>query len=269
MKHSIRFCILPAILLLALPLQAREPAPWYDVEMIVYANREAGGGTELWPSVTTTPDWSSSVRLAPAPATESGLIGPYTLLTESEHRLTAEWHALKRTHGRLDPLLHVAWSQPVSSGKRADTVFLQSFIDPASTPTITSTPPELEGTVKLSINRYLHVELDLLLHEKSAEPLSIGESLFAPAVQSYRLNSHRRMRSGELHYIDHPRMGVLITAHPHEFAETLTEEAAEPSAAPGTDGMAVETATTPAVQTGDSVPQAPAGASGNGSSPGE
>ena len=33
---------------------------------------------------------------------------------------------------------------------------------------------------------------------------------------SYTLQSHRRMRSKELHYIDHPLVGILIQINPVE-----------------------------------------------------
>jgi hypothetical protein len=70
----------------------------------------------------------------------------------------------------------------------------------------------MEGTVTLSLNRYLHAHVDLLLRR----PRGIDPSSGLPTTSTYRLQAHRRMRSGELHYIDHPAMGILILVTPFQ-----------------------------------------------------
>jgi len=86
---------------------------------------------------------------------------------------------------------------------------------------------ELEGTIKIHIARYLHLTTDLWLTQGSKEtnltwpsvPTRPGSS---STKASYNLTSYpvatlrerRRMRSKELHYIDHPLMGVLILFTP-------------------------------------------------------
>ncbi len=60
--------------------------------------------------------------------------------------------------------------------------------------------PELQGTLTLSESRFLHVEPNLWLALHDGD----GEYYFASLTQS------RRLRVGELHYIDNPRLGVLI-----------------------------------------------------------
>ena len=60
--------------------------------------------------------------------------------------------------------------------------------------------PELQGTLTLSESRFLHVEPNLWLALHDGD----GEHYFASLTQS------RRLRVGELHYIDNPRLGVLI-----------------------------------------------------------
>lgn len=48
------------------------------------------------------------------------------------------------------------------------------------------------------------------------------------------LRQHRRMRSNELHYIDHPLMGLLIKVTPYEFPEQEKEQSGDISE-PATD----------------------------------
>ena len=58
----------------------------------------------------------------------------------------------------------------------------------------------LEGTVQVERRRYLHLSVDLLFQDAQLE--------------SVRVTEDRRMRSEELHYLDHPRIGMLTIARP-------------------------------------------------------
>lgn len=61
----------------------------------------------------------------------------------------------------------------------------------------------LEGLVQLSRGRFLHFDADLVLRPADGS---------APV----RVRLNRRMRSGELHYLDHPRVGILVQAERYE-----------------------------------------------------
>jgi len=74
----------------------------------------------------------------------------------------------------------------------------------------------LGGLIRVTRGRYLHLETDLLLRDTNlAEP--------------ERIKLYRRMRSGELHYVDHPRVGILIQAERYE--PTVSRDTIDP--APG------------------------------------
>jgi hypothetical protein len=103
----------------------------------------------------------------------------------------------------------------------------------------------LDGTVTLVRSRFLHVYTDLIYtipsdtlpHAIRQRPLGnpvqatieVGSGSFGLApeplsMQSFPLRYHRRMRSNELHYIDHPLLGILILATPVEAdASELTQ----------------------------------------------
>ena len=74
-------------------------------------------------------------------------------------------------------LFHQAWRQ--AAGSRSDNAWYALG------------GPGLKGTVRLTRGRYLHVDIDF-------------------DVSGVRVREHRRMRSRVLHYIDHPRVGVLV-----------------------------------------------------------
>lgn len=128
-------------------------------------------------------------------------------------------------------------------------------------------PHRMEGTLKLVLSRYLHIYTDLLYREPLPESFSSDMLNTNPAVESaplqttaamaekatepdlfalaanpfnsdmmpryriYRMQQSRRMRSSELHYLDHPVLGMVIRVTPHELpkAESATGDAAAPS----------------------------------------
>ena len=46
----------------------------------------------------------------------------------------------------------------------------------------------------------------------------------SPQYNVYPINFHRRMRSKELHYLDHPIVGILVKALPVEKQEEPKEK---------------------------------------------
>lgn len=124
----------------------------------------------------------------------------------------------------------------------------------------------LDGTVRLVVSRYLHVYTDLYFtapvdwtdlpvapeaesdtdaEQANADSTSTGEdskttgldtTMIARgpngrAMLSYPFAQHRRMRSGELHYLDHPVLGMLIRVDRAEEAgeDDIESGAEEPS----------------------------------------
>lgn len=173
--------------------QTKKKTRWYNIEMIIFAQANAStGGNEIWPTLPGSPDISSVVAYDPVPS--------------SQRKLKAIYNSLKRTNGRLQPLIHKAWRQPVVSKKRTLPIAVSATADSFN----------LLGTVKISVKRYLHVDLDLLLSDsnRAAPILEDGKSLAAYSRRpaQYRVISHRKMRSEELHFIDHPKVGVIIKA---------------------------------------------------------
>jgi hypothetical protein len=59
----------------------------------------------------------------------------------------------------------------------------------------------MNGLVRMTRGRFLHLDAELTLRDTGG-----------------RAKLYRRMRSGELHYVDHPKFGILIEATPLEGA---------------------------------------------------
>lgn len=107
---------------------------------------------------------------------------------------------------------------------------------------------ELEGKITISLSRYLHTYVDLVLRRprlsiESASGSSVPTgntsdySADTRILNNHSLREHRRMRSKNLHYIDSPEFGMLILITPYQVPEEIE---AVPDAVEMTDDAAVD-----------------------------
>lgn len=178
------------------------------------------------------------------------VLRPFTLLDDSALELNSR--RLQRNQGRRI-LFHAGWYQPLRSREDTEPLLIEGSRRKGDY-------PDLQGTIRLYVSRYLHLETDLWLNTpgdylpadwKMPNPPLAPEALHTdqhffrvqlPTDWHYRpfaggysygvqqkpepeygwrhavtLKQKRRMRSGELHYIDHPLLGLLIKVTPYEF----------------------------------------------------
>lgn len=174
---------------------ASAEASWYRVEIVVFANTEATAGREeAWPAANTEPLPANARHLGPA-----GSGGAYAMVPGSELKLGGVVDALRRS-GSRKPLLHIGWKQPVMERGKAQPVVIEG--GPRRYLADGRSAAEIVGTLLLTRSRFLHVWPEL--HYTTQD---MGGA-------TYTMQDHRRMRSGELHYIDHPMFGLLILCTP-------------------------------------------------------
>ena len=70
---------------------------------------------------------------------------------------------------------------------------------------------DIEGWFAVTVGRYVHFRVDLMV--------ALDGNAFALVRES------RRLRSGEVHYLDHPMLGILVRTSPLEIPRTLREQA--------------------------------------------
>lgn len=199
---------------------------WYQVNIVVFENRNSAAGEE----VLDQPDGARFE--APADAVvidaidESGDAQGFQRTTIIDQEFNGVVASLQRSSA-YKVLVVKSWRQPGLERSRAIPVVLQggeSF----------GVNRRLEGSVRLVLSRYLHLETDLWLGEyvqNFAPPeapvnmpdssLPSDEGGIMPAVTSafeptrlIRMQDNRRMRSKELHYLDHPLIGVIVKVIP-------------------------------------------------------
>lgn len=199
----VRVCIVLLCGALAMPLAAAET--WYQVEVIVLAQRNPDVGDEGWPA-TVLPTASGTVLTIPdgsLPLAQNARIAP---VAPENLRLAGTARRIA-TNGNYELLLHTGWRQPGLSRDQALPVRIRSGLSPDAGGT---SQPRLDGTVRLSVARVLQFETDLRYRDPLAAPHADQTS--TPHI--YRMAESRRMRSKELHYLDHPMFGVIVLVTP-------------------------------------------------------
>ncbi|MBQ4864672.1 hypothetical protein J8L98_23590 [Pseudoalteromonas sp. MMG013] len=125
----------------------------------------------------------------------------------------------------LKPILHTGWRFPeqskrrapfikVFAGKRfpmpvsyhiADTVTEQGYVSllskkPQAMPSEHADNWQIEGLVKIHVRHYLYVTTDLDIRYE----IETGDTQIA------RMSQYTRVYSGDMHYLDHPKLGIIF-----------------------------------------------------------
>ena len=218
-----------------------DSAPAQDIPDIPRQEGPPGASSEA-PSVQIG-DESEQLPLTPQ---------PFTLRPLSELEFRGKAAYMQRT-GRFKTLFHQTWLQPMRGEEQALPIIIDRSGDEQNW-------PRLQGSVKLYLSRYLHIETNLWLNTDGnylpadwfmpAPPLGpqsliiietpapLADGFFAarpepelpvddeglPLVEetgpiygwrhAILMDQKRRMRSTEVHYIDHPMLGVVVKLLP-------------------------------------------------------
>ena len=120
---------------------------------------------------------------------------------------------------RYNVLLHQSWQQ--TGLDNTDAISIQ--VDTSGTKKTDRENQELkssvQGSLKLVLGRYLHIHTDLLYKRLNNTDTQTAPALNSNIFSEFKIQSQRRMRSKELHYIDHPLVGILVLVKPIEQPE--------------------------------------------------
>ncbi len=232
--HCIRVAGLTvgALLLLLAPVAAADDR-WYEVQIIVFEHR-AGVSTEEWPANPRAPDTANAQSLRGYAGQNRRV--PFSLVQNPNNVLNDHWRRLDQSDN-YRPLLRTGWIQPGQDRNNARAVRIRDnerieLDGSMGTRGFGGDGEEsrrgpvyrLDGQITVSLGRFLHLRTDLAFAEilDADQAPTVGEAdslrpgwLQADArLQRYVLQDSRRMRSSELHYIDHPRFGVIARIVP-------------------------------------------------------
>ena len=216
-------------------LAQREPLQRSDRDRFRELQKEERGSSPLEPASppveqplqrSATPAELAYQRvLQDIAAYEQDLIRRALVLSD-ELTLTPQVKTLNRQR-HLRPLLHQRWLMPVPPRDAPLSVYVATENTPRA-PATRSGHAKVEGFIELSVGRYLHLAPTLWYHADNLglAPITLPVApLQFRAADAYRelrdvdtaymvLQQSRRMRSEELHYIDHPKIGMLVRIDP-------------------------------------------------------
>ncbi len=216
--------IIASCLLTLLPFTQAQSASWYQVEVLIFANEDpAALDDEFWPTGLTIPAQPNAVPLAASSKSQQA----YRKIPGSSLLFTAERKRIAKYDG-FRVLFHGGWTQPVTSKRNARPVHIKAgqILDNGQY--------ELEGYITIDKGRFLHFrpnlfhsrqltrqERNILLsfeqQNNSADEnagTSPASAFEVPDFLTIQMDQGRRMRSKEVHYLDHPLMGILVLMLP-------------------------------------------------------
>ena len=205
---------------------------WYQVELIIFSHITAQGlNSEQWPWTST---WYQPKSETITLDTNSSLVSadsllPFVVLPSRALDMKREI-ALIREKPEYHIVLHLAWCQQIRTSRYALPihVFGGNIYNSAGKVIATDTDGQMpysnneiwqvNGTIKISVRRYLNVGLNLLFADPAFRLSNVSNFDMFDNIQGkfayFRLLQSRRMRSEELNYIGHPLYGVVIKVVP-------------------------------------------------------
>ncbi len=248
--QKIRFSFILSLFALVSVAHAADEVRYYDIETIIFESLDPSARqSEHWksdidrkiPPVVAELDQPYPGQFPPQydPSLTFKTLPKHAYLLQDAEKLLANSRQYRI-------LLHTAWVQPgmgpdvalpvhINRSFITDTPVTHSLI-PDTSETSSSNPAlptgtiqtrsVLDGYIKIILTRYLHADVDLVY--TTGLPLTPQNNTTAPADDTttppiiqqppviYRLSESRRMRSKELHYLDHPVLGMLLLITQYE-----------------------------------------------------
>ena len=242
LPRDLRTQILPADALWTSPIDSMTRAcltyPTLTWELVPEDPPEAIAPAED-PPLTPLPVPDIHPELAPDPELDflAGMAAFEASLVENGQRWQPpERFQLRREAARIERrgagriLFHGRWLQAVPPRGKPDPILVTGGASLAPP----QPPHELIGSVGVTLGRYLHFRAELFFHGPglglgpASAPMGAdgNATLMAPAQveAGYMVISEsRRMRSEELHYLDHPKLGLVVRIDPVRIPDELVE----------------------------------------------
>ncbi|MBE0493882.1 MAG: hypothetical protein IBX48_06020 [Thiomicrospira sp.] len=185
--------------------QQEKSPPKVQIEVIVFQSLALRGWTEeYWPDTLELPSTENATQFNAAD-------GYATLLKEASFTLKEEVSKMTTDKG-YDVLAHFAWQQPALDREKAIPILIDQFVQQRRLESSI-----LFGTIRMYQERFSHIqvnlELDRQIPQAVLERFTAHQQLDIDWITEgwrFQINESRRVRYGEIHYLDHPIFGILI-----------------------------------------------------------
>jgi len=204
---------------------------WYQIEVIVAQRTDNTPTLESFPFQPAPISWPRGRALTPFDPETSNrneLENVEFINLPSDLRILNNEARMLENNDDYNLLAHKSWRQIIKGNKVINWIDINGGYAWAG-------HQQLEGSLGFSKGRFLHVHSELHLNQfpsiQSASSqrakqrlFSAGQSLVPIVETRYSLIQRRKMRSKELHYIDHPKLVLLVKIIPFTPAEPILEE---------------------------------------------
>ena len=228
---------------------------YYDVEVVIIENMtDEQKNSENWPLQVNLTQAEKTVQLGQPVLSEwlpkdVDIKSSYKVLNSSLYQLTEQVEKISESKTQR-VIFHTAWRQPGLDKNQALPIYFKREVaappviedeegnetvqdgEMGSTQKTNTSPSILEGILRVTLSRYLHLEAELTFRNKAPDivksdnPFSeLDNEEVRSEIQKQGVihlkQKRRRIRSNELHYIDHPVLGILINITRYEKPEDM------------------------------------------------
>ena len=219
---------------------------YYDVEVIIVENlSEKEKNSENWPIQVNLTRPEKTIQLGKPVLSEwlpqgVDLRSSYKVLKSRHYKLKNQVKKISESKTQR-VIYHTAWRQPGLDKRQSLPIYFKHEVAPPpiienkisdntsdtddEVVQVTKMGSILEGVLRVTLSRFLHLEAELSYREKtpalvdSDNPFSVLDDEQANLQKESVIHlkqKRRRMRSSELHYVDHPVLGILIQITPYK-----------------------------------------------------
>lgn len=181
--------------LLLLSMASSYTAPeWYQIDAIAFSRLTANTiNAEQYPTITQaiTP-YNNDITLAPSSAVgEDGCLHKYAQIIQknSDYELLGEYRWVLST----EQLQKGQWLQVIPSNDDAQ-------------------DQRLTGAIQVRLKKYFNfrVDVNLLVTHNKLRELTSNKKLLSQPYTYFNMDQNRRTKSGQINYLDHPLMGIIM-----------------------------------------------------------
>ena len=193
----------------------------YDFELIIFEDiSRRYANSERWQHKLAAPGTETSAVETANRGTRANTTDTNTALNIKQiNGIGLSKYAKKLASSkRYHVLVHKSWRQTGFADDAAIDIPIDSRLtDKANTNNI-------QGSIKIVLERYLHIYTNLMYQQPRKDAVPVWDGQASQQYKEYPINFHRRMRSKELHYVDHPIVGILVKAMPVKKQEASQDK---------------------------------------------
>ena len=223
-RHILCLLLIPAALL-STSTHAEETvkkARWYQINLTFFQQKTDNSLDEAFSFNELTLNMSDAISLHTGQTYNLANSGMNAALLMHHENINNQAFSMQnideswsQTLNKLDPvtqpiIYNMQWVQPVYDKNNSLPIYFESSAQ-------TLGQPQLKGLFELHVSRYLHSKIKLQFLSHKARQLN----------ELISFEQSRRMRSKEVHYMDHPEVGTLLRILPVEHPLVTKEKEAE------------------------------------------